>query len=310
MSVTVNGLLTVPRIATVGVFDGVHQGHRFLLEQLHALAAERGAESVVIAFGMHPATALGRPAPPLLTLRDEKVALLERMRSEEGLFDRLVVVDDVARVVAMSAHDFMADELQRRMGVSTLLMGFDHRFGREQRSDTAFYRTLGDTLGMEVLRAQQTPPIDGLQPSSTNIRGLLEAGQVATAAQLLGRCHGWNGVVIHGDQRGRAIGFPTANMRVDDHQSLPADGVYAATARTESGRTYAAMLYIGRRPTFEGVERRVEAHLIGFDGDLYGQQLAVEAHRFLRGEQRFDSLEALKAQLVMDEKRIVEELTK
>ena len=285
--------------ATIGVFDGVHTGHRFLLQQLHDESVRRGLRSMVVTFGIHPAEALGRPVPPLLTTTEERRQALGHLR-DEGLIDSIVVLEDVKDIMTMTAEGFMT-MLKERFGVAMVLMGYDHRFGCEQSADTAFYREAGKRIGIEVARARVSDAAEGFCPQSTVIRRLLAEGHADEAATLLGRPYTLQGEVVHGDQRGRKIGFPTANLHVDSTKLLPMEGVYAATALLPDGTAWPAMLYLGHRPTFKGNdEQRVEAHLIGFDGDLYGLTLSVDVQRFVRGERKFRSANELALQLEQD----------
>lgn len=284
-------------VVTVGSYDGVHLGHRALIDRLVAEARSSGGESIVLTFEPHPRITLGRAEGLLLlTTLDEKVRLLETL----GV-DNVIVIPFDRTFSALSGEEFVREYLLRRLGARTLVVGYDHRFGHDRDGCFDDYAAHGRRLGIEVLRLERYDAPGGEHISSSEIRRALAAGEVARANAMLGYRYALEGTVVDGFKVGRTLGFPTANLRPDYADKLvPAAGVYAVRARAE-GRTYPGMLNIGTRPTLAGDGRTsIEAHLIGFGGDLYAQTLRVEFVARLRDERRFASPEALAAQLARD----------
>jgi riboflavin kinase / FMN adenylyltransferase len=284
---------------TIGAYDGVHLGHRALLRDLSARADAAGLSTVVVTFDRHPA-AVVRPesAPKQLTGLEQKLELL----ADCGIDRTVVVPFDLARAEE-SAEDFVKEVLVDQLSARLVVVGEDFHFGRGRRGNVELLRRLGARYGFEVVGVGLTG--DGRDAvSSTRIRALLSEGDVEGAARLLGRPHEVRGHVVHGDGRGGPeLGFPTANLAVADDIALPADAVYAGHYRRADGSLHQAAISVGRRPTFYEPGTApvlVEAYLLHFDGDLYGESAGVSfAHR-LRGEQRFDSVEALIAQMQAD----------
>ncbi|MFZ4515200.1 MAG: bifunctional riboflavin kinase/FAD synthetase [Acidimicrobiia bacterium] len=285
-------------VITIGAYDGVHLGHQAVLRLVHDLAAARGLDAVVCTFATHPAYVV-RPesAPQLLTTLEQKLELL----GATGLVNRTCVLTFDAARAAESAETFVRETLVERLGARAVVVGADFHFGKERRGNVALLDELGTELGFEAiglnLVASDHAPI-----SSTRIRELVATGAVAEAAQLLGRPHEVRGTVVRGDQRGRTLGYPTANLLVPTEMCLPADGIYAGTVVGADGVERMTAISLGRRPTFyaEANASLLEAHVLDFDGDLYGQQVAVRFVAWLRGEQRFDSVEALVEQMGRD----------
>jgi len=280
-------------VATIGVFDGVHLGHRFLLNKVREAADTRGMSALAVTFDPTPAEVWGREAEDsayaaLLTLEERRERLLAA-----GM-DRVEVLPFSREIAAWTASRFMR-MLHERFGVEVLVMGYDHRFGCEQRRDAAFYDQAAEALGMEVVHATAYGHV-----SSTRIREALRLGDVATAGTLLGYPYALRGTVVPGDRRGRTLGFPTANLSIPPTRLVPASGVYAVRVELE-GRTYAGMMNIGLCPTFGGrTTLRAEVHILDFNADIYGQTLTVTFRERLRDECRFPSVEALVAQLRRD----------
>lgn len=269
---------------TIGCFDGVHQGHRFLLQQLRALAEERGMQTLALTFRRHPAAVLGKPVPPQLCTLEEKERLLKEQVREVKILD---FTEETAR---LTAKEFM-QKLRDEYGVGLLLLGYDHRFGRPTPDDD--YERDGHALGLEVRRAEPLPGV-----SSSAIRQALLQGRIADANEMLGRPYTLCGTVVAGRQVGRSIGFPTAN--ISSPLLIPKTGVYTAT--TPYGP---ALVNIGHRPTLNnGSDISIEAHIKDFHGDLYGHPLSVSLLRRLRDEQAFPSLEALRRQIENDLKSL------
>jgi riboflavin kinase/FMN adenylyltransferase len=278
----------------VGNFDGVHRGHQALVAAAVARSREGGGPAVVLTFDPHPARVL-RPqaAPAALTTLAQKEELVAAL----GI-DRLVVVPFDARLAALSPEAFAREVLQQALGARHVVVGESFRFGKGREGDPRRLEALGAGLGFAV---EVVPPVlEGGRPiSSSRVREALARGDVAEARRLLGRDYFVDGEVVRGDGRGRSIGVPTANL-APERQILPANGVYAARCRPGELGWHTAAVNVGERPTFGGGRVRLEAHLLDFDGDLYGSRLRVAFHERLRGEQRFEGKDALVAQIRKD----------
>jgi riboflavin kinase/FMN adenylyltransferase len=304
-----------PAAATIGVFDGVHRGHQELLARVSAAARNLGGRAVAVTFARHPLAVLdpGRCPAPLTTI-DERRALL----AASGIDDVIVLDFDLA-MSRRSAREFLDLVLLERYALKVLVAGPDFAMGRDRAGDLAALTALGEEVGFTV---EQVGPIvwAGESISSTRLRRALQAGEVDVARELLGRDYQLVGRVVTGHGRGRGLGFPTANLAVDEGKLLPGDGVYAALAavgdaadegsegRRGSPRFRSAAVNVGRAPTFgDTEERRVEVHLLGGGGepapgvgDLTGRRLAVRFVARLRGERAFPDAEALRAQIAAD----------
>ena len=283
-------------VVTTGTFDGVHRGHQAIVRYLVDRASRSGGVPTVVTFDPHPREVLLGHAIPLLTTLDERADALEALGVE-----RFVVVPFSRDLSLLEPEDYVADVLVGRVGMREIVIGYDHRFGRKARGDRALLERLGRDLGFSVDVIPEQ--IDGdVTVSSTEVRRLLADGDARRAATLLGRPYRLSGTVVRGDQRGRTIGYPTANVRPGDVRKLiPAAGVYAVRAQTDDGVELAGMMNVGRRPTFEADgATTVEVHLFDWSGDLYGRPLAVDVVARLRDERRFDGPDALVAQLGAD----------
>ena len=298
-------------VVTIGAYDGVHLGHQAVLRLVRELATARGHEAVCVTFDRHPAEVV-RPesAPKQLTTLEQKVELL----GATGFVDRTCVVHfDEARSKE-AAEDFVRDELVGRLGARLVIVGADFHFGHRRHGNVRLLEQMGAELGFEVLGLGLVPiegEHSGLPYSSTEIRRLVSAGRVREAAALYARPprpHEVWGTVETGDRRGRELGFPTANVAVPSRICLPADGIYAGTYVTPDGVERPTAISLGRRPTFYEAQETslLEAHLLDFDGDLYGQPARVRFVERLRGEERFDSVEALVEQMTDDCARAAE----
>jgi len=274
---------------TIGAYDGVHRGHQFVIGHLRRLAADGGLDSVVLTFDRHPA-AVVRPesAPKLLTDLEQKLEVL----ASTGVDHTVVLHFDEARSQE-EPEDFVREILVDALQARVVVVGEDFHFGRRRRGNVELLRAMGGSLGFEVAHVPLLPGT-----SSTAVRLLLEAGDVAGAAELLGRPHEVRGVVEKGDERGRELGYPTANVAVLADILLPAPGIYAGWY----GGDHAAAVSVGHRPTFHdgGAPVVLEAYLLDFSGDLYGQQARVSFVRRLRDEERYDSVEELTRQMALD----------
>jgi riboflavin kinase/FMN adenylyltransferase len=284
---------------TIGAYDGVHRGHRQLISRVRAAAETLDSASAVVTFDRHPATVV-RPesVPPLLTDLEYKLELL----ASTGIDVALIVHFDAARA-AETPEDFVTTVLVDGLHARSVVVGHDVHFGSGRRGNVELLARMGAEHGFDVTGLRLMTAGHDLTPvSSTRIRTMLAAGCVEEAAELLGRPHEVRGVVEHGDQRGRELGFPTANVAVPRSIALPADGVYAGRYCGPDGVWRLAALSLGRRPTFyeEADLSLLEVHILDFDGDLYGQRAKVEFTAYLRGQERYDTVDALIAQMHLD----------
>ena len=284
-------------IVTIGAYDGVHRGHQTVIAEVCRRAAAQGARSAVITFDRHPASVV-RPesAPRLLTDLDQKLELL----AATGVDATVVVRFDEAQS-SEEPLDFVQRVLVECLAVSSVVVGEDFHFGRGRQGNVTTLREVGSRSGFDVepvtLLARTDGP--GEPVSSTAIRRAMAGGQVELAAQMMGHAFEARGKVVTGDQRGRTLGFPTANVEVPRVTCLPADGVYAGWYVRPDGTRQACAINLGRRPTFyeHADSSLLEAHLLDFAGDLYGEQAKVQFTHFLRSERKFEGIDALVAQL-------------
>ncbi|HEX6418730.1 MAG TPA: bifunctional riboflavin kinase/FAD synthetase [Acidimicrobiales bacterium] len=288
---------------TIGAYDGVHLGHQAVIGEVRRRAAERGLESAVVTFDRHPASVV-RPesAPRLLTDLDQKLELL----AATGVDHCLVVTFDEARS-REPADDFVREVLVGCLAARLVVVGEDFHFGHKRSGNVDLLKLMGGELGFEVeglalVDAEGRPAAEDGRVSSTRIRHALVEGDLALANALLGRLHEVRGRVARGDGRGRELGFPTANVSVPGDILLPADGIYAGWLERAGGEVLPAAISLGRRPTFyaEAHASLLEAHVLDFAGDLYGEPVKVRFHTWLRGEVRFGSVEALIEQMGRD----------
>jgi len=281
-------------VVTIGVYDGVHRGHQATIGHTVKRAHDLGLRSVVLTFDPHPAEVV-RPGshPAVLTEPGRKAELIEAL----GV-DVLCVVPFTAEFSRLTAEAFVHDVLVEHLHAAAVVVGENFRFGHRAAGDVALLERLGRTFGFAVDGAPLVAADDTVF-SSTYIRACVDAGDVAAAAAALGRPHRVEGVVVRGDQRGRAIGFPTANVLCGRYTAMPADGVYAARLVRRGGRGPAlpAAVSIGTNPTFSGRERRLEAYVLDFSGDLYGERVAVDFAAHLREMRQYDGVEPLVAQI-------------
>ena len=302
-------------VATVGFFDGVHAGHRFLLHQLSKIARDEHKISVVITFDNHPRKVLNADFQPrLLTSLDEKLDLLAGV----GI-DGCVVLSFTKELSRLSAFEFLQQILFDRLNVSTLLVGHDHRFGHNREQGFDEYRAFGATLGMNVIQVEKYTTTETPHMSSTQIRHSLESGDLAQANKLLTYPFILTGKVKSGFQVGRKIGFPTANLLpAEKDKIIPATGVYAVCVKWDH-HEYRGMMNIGYRPTINNSdERTLEVHIIDFEGDIYDRNLKIEFIAKIRDEMKFNGVDELIEQLKkdretvlnMDFNKIVENFTK
>ena len=285
-------------VVTSGTFDGVHLGHQKILTRIREIARSIQGETVLITFWPHPRLVLypNEHNLRLLSTFEEKAKLLRQY----GI-DHLITIPFTQEFSQMSSAEFISKVLVEAIQTKKLVIGYDHRFGKNREGSFEYLKANSSDFGFDLEEISRQD-VEEIAVSSTKIRKALESGDVKTAESCLGRPYELNGLVIKGQQIGRSIGFPTANIHIpNDYKLIPKDGVYAVEASVD-GTLYKAMLNIGNRPTVDGTKKTVEANLFDFQGDLYDKQITVYFHEFLREERKFDSLEALKTQLFQDQK--------
>ena len=300
-----------PSVLTLGNFDGVHRGHQRVVQQVLDAARERSAAAVVVSFDPHPAQ-VHRPdtAPELIMGLDDRVETL----AETGI-DGLLMMNYTLDLASNTPEEFVERVFVRTLRAKAVVIGHDVRFGRGNSGDLDTMRQLGQELGFEVIAIddfgarcpQDATHADGDRRwSSTWVREALEAGEVDVAARVLGRHHRMRGEVVHGAARGRDLGYPTANLADSAEGFIPADGIYAGWLVDEAGTRWPSAISVGSNPTFDGVDRQVEAHVINRplerveDFDLYGQKVVVEFVEHLRGQVTYRGPEALIEQMKLD----------
>ena len=296
-----------PCVATIGFFDGVHRGHRFLIRHLVETARREGLESTIITFDEHPRKVLQSDyQPEMLCTLDSKLLLLSKTE-----VDNAVVLHFDRQMAALSAREFMQQVLCDHLNVRKLFIGYDHRFGHNREETFDNYVRYGKEMGIEVIKSEAFR-IDGVNISSSVIRAFLKEGEVELANRCLGYPYTIIGKVVNGYHEGRKLGFPTANLDISHFgQLIPAPGVYAVKARMEHTVVWKhGMMNVGTRPTFNGKQLTLETHLFNFEGDIYDQFLLVGFVKRIRGEQKFESPEELAEQLREDEKKVLEILDK
>lgn len=285
-------------VVTIGTFDGVHKGHQAIMRYLMSRAEARHGASTVVSFHPHPREVVQNQSVPLLTTIDERAEILSGI----GI-DRFIIIPFTHEFSQLSARSFVEDVLVGQVGLQEVVIGYDHVFGRNREGNAALLEEMGGECGfaVDVIPAQV---VDSHVVSSSEIRHALEHGDIASATEMLGRFYRLAATVVHGDARGREIGYPTANLQLSDSRKIvPADGVYAVLVSGPSFSRRPGMMNIGVRPTVDGRYRVLEVHVIDFDGDLYGQQLNVEFVARIRDERRFASIEELAKQLSRDRAR-------
>ena len=288
--------------ATVGFFDGVHTGHRFLIAELKKEAAKRGLKSMVITFKVHPRKVLHAAyLPQLLTTAEEKQ---EQLKST-GV-DEVVELDFTVEMAQLTAAEFIEQILAKQLGVKLLLVGHDHRFGRNREEGFPEYAAYGRQNGMEVIQATRYSTGQFSHISSSEVRNALIKGDIERANTLLTYPYTLTGYVVTGFQVGKKIGFPTANLNpVEPDKLIPGIGVYAVLIDWK-GNSYKGMMNIGRRPTLDnGDAVSLEVHIINFDADIYHQQLKVTFVRKIRDEKKFNSVDELIEQLKLDREAVL-----
>ena len=297
-------LITAPsdnthrRMATIGTFDGVHLGHRALLSQLVADARELRLTPAAVTFATHPRREItpGEAPPMLMSPRQRAEAIMDA-----GVTD-VIMLDFNEKMRMMTAREFL-EFIHSRYSVEALLMGFNNAFGHDRPQGIDAYRAIGRETGVEIVGARELTVEGCGRVCSSAARALLQQARPDEAARVLGAPYRITGRVVHGKELGRKLGFPTANIEPLDRDCLiPAKGVYAADGTLPDGSTYPAMLNIGHRPSVDAPHApiSIEAHILGFDGDIYGSTVAVDFLRYIREERKFPSLDALRARLEED----------
>ena len=292
-------------VATVGFFDGVHAGHRFLIEELKTIAKRKNLPAVVVTFSIHPRKVLHSDYQPLLlNTLDEKIEQLSKV----GV-DACVVLDFSVEMAQLSAYDFMKRVLIEKYNVHSLLIGHDHRFGHNRTEGYKDYVRYGELLGMEMVEATRFYLSNSFHVSSSEVRNALKRGDLGLSKILLGYNYSLKGKVIDGFKMGRKIGFPTANIQPEnDDKLVPSAGVYAVEVKLDS-TTFRGMMNIGVRPTIgNGSERSIEVHIFDFNREIYNSSIEIEFLRKIREERKFANVDELVVQLKKDKKQILSTL--
>jgi riboflavin kinase / FMN adenylyltransferase len=286
-------------VVTSGTFDGVHVGHKKILSRLNEVARKSGGETVVITFWPHPRLVLYPDDKQLRLLNtfEEKAELLNK----QGV-NHLLRIPFTKEFSQLSSEDFITKILVEKIGTKKLVIGYDHHFGKNREGSFEQLKLNAPKYGFEVEEIPRQD-VDHVTVSSTTIRKSIESADLDTANHLLGQPYMLSGRVVKGDQLGRQLGYPTANIEIDSiHKLVPADGIYAVYVHHAS-TAYKGALYIGNRPTVDGTKKVIEVNIFNFAKEIYGESLTVEFHKFIRGDQKFDSLEELKAQIAIDKEK-------
>ncbi|HEX8040961.1 MAG TPA: bifunctional riboflavin kinase/FAD synthetase [Chryseosolibacter sp.] len=291
-------------VVTSGTFDGVHVGHQKIFARLREIASRNFGETVVITYWPHPRLVLHPEESDLKLLNtfEEKAELLK----EQGI-QHLIRIPFTKEFSQLTSEQFIQEILVKTIGTRKLVIGYDHHFGKNREGTFEQLKINAPRYGFEVEEIPRQE-IDHIAVSSTKIRHALVQGDIEVANHFLGKPYSMTGRVVAGDRIGHTLGFPTANIEIDTrHKLIPADGIYAATVRHEH-RIYGGMLYIGYRPTLQGTRKNIEVNIFDFNRDVYGESLTVYFHKFLRGDEKFAGLEAMKAQLGRDKEMALKAL--
>lgn len=294
--------LAGPCVATVGFFDGVHAGHRFLIEELKKIARTNNLESTVVTFSVHPRKVLNSTfKPDLLTNLEEKIEQL----ATTGI-DNCVVLEFSTEIAQLTAFDFLKSILFKKLNSKILLVGHDHRFGHNREDGFQDYKIYGDKIGIEVIKAHRYKTIEDRYISSSEVRIALEYGNIEQANRLLTYPYTMQGKVVDGFKIGRKIGFPTANLKLEDPDKLiPGSGVYAVIVSWNK-QQFSGMLNIGNRPTVNnGNEISIEVHIIDFKTEIYNEYIEIKFIQKIRTEKKFDNIDELIEQLRTDRKTVI-----
>jgi riboflavin kinase/FMN adenylyltransferase len=289
-------------VVTQGTFDGVHKAHKIILDKVKQIAIEKDGESVVMTFEPHPRMVLKPDTHDLklLTTLDEKIELLRN----EGI-QNLIVIPFTIELSQLHSQEFIKQILVDKIGTKTLVIGYDHRFGKNREGSFEHLKNYSNDYGFEVEEVSEQL-VDEIAVSSTKIRNALNEGKITIASKYLGRNYLISGNVVKGRQLGRTIGYPTANIQINDqHKLIPSDGVYAVKVFVNSS-TFDGMLNIGNNPTVEGKGRSIEVNIFDFSEDIYNQSISIVFVNKLRNEEKFNGLDALKSQLEKDKLLAIE----
>jgi len=290
-------------VVTVGTFDGVHKGHRALIDAVVTKASERNARSVVVTFDPHPREIInpGKGGIKLLTTLKERCEILEDL----GV-DVLLVIPFDRDFSLLTSEEFVRKIIHKKVGVSEFVIGYDHHFGRDREGTIETIKKLGAELGFDSYVVSKQEMGDVTISSTVIRRTLAEEGNVKKAAEYLDRNYLLNGIVMHGDERGRTIGYPTANLKPEhENKVIPKNGVYAVKVRVQ-GEWFGGMMNIGVRPTFDDPVRTVEVNIFDFSREIYGDTIQVRFIDRIRDEQKFDGIDELKTQLDSDKQKSLE----
>ena len=293
-------------VVTIGTFDGVHRGHQEILKNMVNRAKELGGESVVVTFYPHPRQVLSHDSGiRFISTQEEKISHLEAL----GI-DNLIIIKFTKEFAAIPSEDFIKNFIVKNIQPAVLIIGYDHHFGKGRTGDFDMLYELGSQYHFKVEKIQEQD-VDNVAVSSTKIRQFLENGDIKHANMLLGYEFSYTGKVIHGQQVGHKMGYPTANIDVaEEFQLIEKQGVYATFAEID-GKSYPAMTYIGKRPTMhDNRPQSIETYIISFDGDLYDKEIKIRFVDFVRDDKKFDNFEALKRQISIDEQQIINILNK
>ncbi|MCC8410436.1 bifunctional riboflavin kinase/FAD synthetase [Mucilaginibacter sp. UR6-1] len=288
-------------VVTIGTFDGVHIGHRKIITGLKELAATSGGETVILTFFPHPRMILHPEDEGLKLINtiNEKAELLEQL----GI-DHLIITPFSRDFSNQTAEEYIRDILVNKIGTRKIVIGYDHRFGKDRQGSLADLLRMGPVYGFDVEEIPEQD-IDDIAVSSTRIRTALLNNDIEHANSFLGYQFFITGKVMRGDQIGRTIGYPTANILIEEHYKLiPADGIFAVKVKLKD-KEYKGMAYIGQRPTINGITRNIEVNIFNFNTEIYGEQLRMEFYHYVRGDIKFASLDELTAQLAKDQEAVL-----
>jgi riboflavin kinase / FMN adenylyltransferase len=293
-------------IVTIGTFDGMHLGHRKIISGITELAEKFGGETVILTFFPHPRM--------ILHPEDESLKMINTIAEKAGLMEKLgiehLIITPFSRDFSnQSAEEYIQDVLVKKIGTKKIVIGYDHRFGKDRQGGFTDLQRLGPVYDFEVVEIPEQD-INEVVVSSTRVRAALLKGDIELANKFLGYSFFVTGTVTRGDQIGRTIGFPTANILIEEQYKLiPSDGIYAVKVKID-GESFNGMGYIGSRPTINGLTRNIEVNIFDFNRDIYGKHIRMEFYSFVRGDIKFSSLEELKEQLARDEADIRQLLSK
>lgn len=284
-------------VLTVGTFDGVHEGHKILIQTVVKKARERNARSIVVSFDPHPREIIntGSSGIKMLTTLQERAEIMD----EAGV-DILLVIPFDRQFSLLTSEEFVRDIIYKKVGVSEFVIGYDHHFGRDREGTIETINKLGKELGFDAYVVSKKEIGDTAVSSTLIRRTLMDEGDVKRAAAYLGRPYMLNGIVIHGNKRGRELGYPTANLKPEhENKAIPKNGIYAVKVRVD-GKWYGGMMSIGIRPSFKGGVRTLEVHIFDFNKQIYGKSIQVRFLDRIRDEMKFEKVEDLIAEMVKD----------